>query len=61
MKALAKNGAKFPSLQYIYLDNNKITDDGVKFLVKHGLKFPNLKAIDLHDNQITDAGKKGFR
>ncbi len=56
MEALAVNGHKFPQLQTINLQYNKITDAGLEALAVNGHKFPQLQTIYLWDNQITDAG-----
>jgi hypothetical protein len=58
LEALAVNGHKFPQLQTINLENNKITDGGFKALVGNGYKFPQLKKIILSNNLIKDTGLK---
>lgn len=42
----------FERLQYLYLDNNSIFDDGFTNILKK-LKMPKIKILMLNDNQIT--------
>ena len=58
MKALAENASKMPNLQRIDLENNQITDAGVKAFVENASIIINSRImIDLSRNQITEKCK----
>lgn len=58
MKKLVDNSDKLPSLQWIDLRNNQVTDEGLKFLAVNNSKLPNLQHVFLQNNQITNRNSK---
>ncbi len=50
----------FPNLRRVSLDNNQITDEGLKALALNAEKLTNLQVVGLSNNQITDDGLKAL-
>jgi hypothetical protein len=55
-KDLISRNLIFSHCTLIGLQNNQITDAGLKSLVENSHKFPQLQKIYLESNEITDAG-----
>ncbi len=57
---ICKWGKDFPYMDTIDLQNNQISDQGLKVFVENGKKFSNLQKVNLKQNKITDVGFKVF-